>query len=320
MATNAPRGLQVYDPVLSNLARSYRPDGLIARSLIPSIPVKKLSAQYPVFPQEYWYRQHTDTLIVDRAPAREVDFEWSMENFLCREYALKVSLTDLEEIQAIPELQLRRNKTELLTTQMELAYEVKVAALLNTQDAGGGLDNAMDATPSTNWDQDTATIEADIKAGVLAVYDAIGRKPNTMIIPFKVAYAMAVQEDIRAIMRYDAAGKPVNFIELGQRTLPSVIHGMRVIISEGAQIDTTNEGAAAGTLTEIWGDDVRLLYINPKATWGIPTVAYRFDHTPKKVTRFSTVDPDIEYAREMERYDLKVVAPQGGFILKDVLS
>jgi hypothetical protein len=319
MAANRPRSLQIYDPVLSGLARRYVPRGFIARQLIPSIPVAKLSGLYPVFTKSYWFREHTDNRVSDRAPTREVDFEWSTESYLAEEYGLKVSLSDLEREQADAALRLEMNKTQLLTLQMELSHEIRVAALLNTRDAGGGLDNAMDATPSTNWDQATATIETDIKGGVEAVYDATGLVPNVIVIPFKVAYAMAVQEDIRAILQYNAAGKERNFIELGNRVLPSVIHGMQVIIPQGAQKDAAKEGGTS-SVSEIWGDDVRLLYVDPSAAWGIPSVAYEFRHTPKRVTRWRTTDPDVEYIREMERYDLKVVADQAGYILKDVLS
>lgn len=319
MAINRPRSLQVYDPVLSNLAKAYRPDGLIARQLLPTIPVSTLSGQYPIFTKSFWFRVQTDNRVTDRTPAKEVDFEWSTDTYLCDEYALKVSITDLERLQALDALHLESGKTDLLTMQMELAHEVRVAALLDTVASGGGLDNSMTATPSINWDQDTATIEADIKLGNITMYRKIGRVPNVIVIPYEVAYAMAVQEDIRQLLRYDASGSAKNFIELGNRVLPSVIHGMQVIIPMGAQVDSANEGGSE-SISEIWGDDVRLLYINPSAKWGDPSVAYELRHTPKKVTRWRETDPDIEYIRESERYDLKVVAEYGGYIIKDVLS
>ena len=44
------------------------------------------------------------------------------------------------------------------------------------------------------------------------------------------------------------------------------------------------------------------------------------EHTAKRVTRWSQVDPDIEYAREQERYDLKVVAPDCGYTIASAIS
>lgn len=317
MATNRPRSLQIYDPVLTQFARRYKPSGFIGRQILPSIPVSKMSGQYPVFTKDFWFQNDVSTLVADRAGTKEIDFEWSTETYLCDEHALKVGWSDLEADQADGVLRFEQSKTEFLTTRMELAYEVEVAALLRKTTNSGGLN--LGAAPSTNWDQDTATIEADIKTGVLAIYDATGLTPNVIVIPFKVAYAMALQEDIRAILRYDVNGEGRKFLEVGDRVIPAVIHGMRVVIPRGAQKDSSNEGGTS-SISEIWGDHVRLLYADGGAGWGIPSVAYRMEHTPKKVTRWRTVDPDLNYVREMERYDLKVVAPDCGYELATLLS
>lgn len=316
--TRANRSLQIYDPVLTGLARKYKPEGFIGDQLLADIGVDTLSGQYPTFPKSFWFQNDVDNEVTDRTPAKEIDFEWSLDTYLAREYALKVSYSDLEMQQAHSALRLERQKTEFLTHRMTLAHEVRVAALLRKTTNGGGLN--LGATPGTNWDQDTATIELDIKGGVLAIYDATGMLPNTAVIPYKVAYAMAMQEDIRAILRSDATGKGVDYIQLGSRILPATIHGMKVIIPQGAQIDTTREGSPTESISEIWGDHVRLLYVNGGAGWGTPSVAYKLNHTNKKVTRWRTVDPDVNYVREMERYGLKVVAPDCGYELTALLS
>lgn len=325
MSTNNPRALQVYDPVLSNLARSYRPDGLIARSLLPSFKVGTLSAQYPTFPKSYWFQLLADNKVTDRTPAKEVDFTWSMDNFLCEEYALKASITDLEKAQAIPQLQLERNKTEHLTGQMELSYEIRVADSLMPAGTQGVLERGLltsgnTHTPGTAWDN-AGNPETDLKLAAITCYRLTGKRPNTVIIPFEVAYSLAVNATFRALLRYDATGKPLNAIELGDQVIPAVIHGMRVIVPEGAQSVAGNEAAAdSATLTEIWGKHVRCLWIDPKARWGMPSVCYRVEHTPKRVTKWSTVDPDVDYVREQERFDIIAPAPDLGYVIQSVIS
>lgn len=319
MATNRPTSLQIYDPVLTNIARRYRPHGFIGRQLFPEVPVGTLTGQYPIFTKQFWFQNDVDNLIADRQPTKEIDYEWSTDTYQIKEYGLKVGWTDLEVQQAHESLQFERTKVEFLTHRIELAHEIRCAAILKKIAAGtpGGLTGG--AAPSINWDQDTATIEADIKLGVLAIYDLTGLLPNTIVIPYKVAYAMALQEDIRAILRADTSGSGVDYLTLGSRIIPAVIHGCRVVIPEGAQMDLSREGGAE-SITEIWGDDVRLLYVDPGAGWGIPSVAYLMRHTPKKVLRWRTVDPDVNYVRQMERYDFKVVAPDAGYEIQDVLS
>jgi hypothetical protein len=319
MPANRARALQVIDPFLSTVARRYKSEGFIADRVLPSIKVTKLSGQYPIFDRNYWFAQQTDNKGSDRAPSREVDYEWSLDTYLCEEYKLKTSLTDLEVEQAESELRLRQTKAEFLAQQMNLSREVRVAQLLLPSGLGGQLAAGASTAPSVNWDQATATIEDNLKTGKLAVYDAIGLDPNVIVIPYKVAYAMAVQEDIRQIISYEIqGGSGDSMIRLGDRLLPAVLHGMEVIIPKG-QTTTTKEGNS-GSLTEIWGDDVRLLYVNNGAQWGQPTVAYSLEQTPRTVTRWREIDPDREMIRELERVDEKVVAPDAGFVLTDVLS
>lgn len=316
MPANTPRALQVYDPVLTNLARRYKSHGFIADQLVPDVPVATLTGQYPVFTKAYWFQNDVDNLVADRAPAREVDFEWGTESYYCREYALKVSITDLEKSQAIAALHLEQNKTEFLTLRMQLAHEIRVANLLRKTTNSGSLN--LGATPGTNWDTSVA-IETDIQTGVNAIYDATGMLPNVIVIPFKVAYAMALNATFSAKLRYDATGKARDFIEVGEQVLPSVIHGMQVVIPMGAQVDTSREGGTS-SISEIWGDHVRMLYVDGSAQWGMPTVAQVFRHTAKRVTRWSQTDPDVDYIRELERYDLKCVAPDVGYELTALLS
>jgi hypothetical protein len=318
MATNRPRALQVYDPVLTNIARRYKSRGFIARQLLPSIPVATLSGQYPVFDKGFWFQQLADNQVNDRAPVNEVDFTWSTESYLAKEYGLKISITELERLQALSALRLEKGKTELLTQQMELAHEIRVAALLLPSGLGGGLTSTLTHTAATGWDS-TGNPETDIKQGAIAVYRKIGRRPNAMVLPFEVAYALAVNTNFRNQLRYDAAGKARQFIEVGDQVVPSVIHGMTVIIPDGAQVDGAREGGAE-SISEIWGKRVRLLFIDPSAEWGMPSVAYLMQHTSKKVTRWSETDPDVDYVREMERYDLKVVAPDAGYSIEAVIA
>lgn len=318
MALNTPRPLQIYDPVLTQVARRYVSQGFIANLLLPNIPVSKLSGQYPVFTKRFWFAQLTDNEVTDRAPSREVDFEWSMDTYLAKEYALKVSITDLERQQADAALRLEMNKTELLTLQMDLAHEVRTANILLPTSLGGGLNNSH--TPSILWDASNPTIEADIKTAAVDVYTKTGRVPNVIVIPYLVAYTIALDPTVRALLRYDATGHAQDFIQVGDRVLPSVIHGMQVIIPQGAQLDSAAEGSAADSISEIWGKHVRCLYVDPSAGWGIPSVAYKLNHTARAVTRWRIVDPDVDYIREKERYALKVVAPDAAHVITGAVS
>jgi hypothetical protein len=107
---NSPRALQVIDPFLTGIARNYQPHwaGFVGDKLLPSTPTNTLSGQYPVFDDQFWFGQQTDNKVDDRSPAKEVNFTWSTDTYLCEEYALKVSISDLESMQAHPASSARR--------------------------------------------------------------------------------------------------------------------------------------------------------------------------------------------------------------------
>jgi len=320
-----PNALQVIDPVLTGLARAYRPTGFIYDDIVKSFPVATLTGQYPNFPREAWYSNEVDNEVRDRAPAKEVDFDFLMDTYAVKEYALKVSITDLERQQAIAALNLERNKNDFLSLRMTTAREARLEKILYPSDTAitgkaGQLTAGRESTPANKWDTSTSNPDADIKTARLTLYNAIGVLPNTIILPYAVAYALATQhgtDTFRGQMIYTVNGG--NMISMGDRILPDTIHGMRVIIPKAAQTNTANEGAAFSG-GELWGKHARLLYVDDGNTYGNPSVVYAFKHTPLTTTRWRQQDPDIDYIRQLERCVEKVVAPDAGYVLTNVIS
>lgn len=315
-AAKAVRDLQVIDPVLTQIARRFTPDGMVYDQLAPSISVDTLSGQYPTWPTGEWYGDEVDNQVSDRAPTPEVDFTWSTETYLARDYRLKASITRQERSQAVAALRLEQSKLQFVLTRMAMRRERRLAAKLLPTGSGGKLTGGS-ATPSNLWDTASATVEADIKTGKLAVYNLTGRVPNTIVIPYNVAAAVAIQEDIREILKYTVNGQQI--LDQGEFILPSSLWGMRVLIPRGALVNTAREGASA-SLSEVWGKHVRLLYVDPNAGWGVPSVAYAFKAMPQEVDRWSEKDPPVDYIRAWECVDEKVTATDLGYTLTSTIS
>ena len=312
--TKNSRSLQITDPVLTRIARQYRPNGFVYDQLAPSVPIANEAFQYITFGRDWFNAVDPTNLKADRTESKEIDLEYSLVSGLAQEYALKVSISDRERANAAPGLQLERSKQALLSDRMAIAREVRLAALLRKTDVtGGGLN--LGATPSVNWDQDTAVIETDITIAKEAVYDATGYVPNTIVIPWKVANAIAKQEDIREILKYTVNGQEI--LRQGELILPRALWGLRVLIARG-QKATNAEGATVAT-SEVWGTHVRVLYVDPNAQYGIPSVAYSFVNKPITVTRWRETDPDVEYVREHEIVSELVTAPDMGYEIREVL-
>lgn len=309
---------QLVNPLLTNVARNYQPEGFIYDQLIPTIPVSAEAFEYAVW--ESWHNFATDveTKTPDRGETREVDLEVSKEAAVAEDHALKISVSEREKNNS--QVNIRQAKVRTLQNRLLLAREVRAANLLDTQDAtpAGGLDNSMDATPSNNWNVDAGAIESDIITAKEAVYDAIGIEPNTIVVPYKVANAISTQQDIREIFKYTVDGRQL--LGAGANILPPEIWGLRVLVPRGRRV--TNAQGQTNTFADVWGDDVRVLYVNRGADIESPSVAYRFQARGPKVTTWYENDPDgVEWVRNSEGILIeKVVAPHAGYVIKDVLS
>lgn len=313
MATSKdPRGLQIIDPVLTNVARQYRPSGFIADQVAPVIPVTQDAGQYPVFTG--FFDDNVNSLVADRAVTPEIDFEFSTDSYLCDDYRLKISVSPKEQRNANAAVKLEQSLLNRLLDSMAVRREVRVANILKKTSNGGGLN--LGANTSNKWNTDAATIELDIKTAQEAVYDKTGQAPNTIVIPWKVAYAIAVQQDMRELLKYTVNG--LDMVRLGAAILPDTIHGLNVVIPKGSLRNSANEGATE-SLSEIWGDSVRVLYVADNAGWGIPSAAYQFQSKPQMVDRWDEKDPPVEYIRAWEAKDEKVCAPDAGYEIGDTL-
>jgi hypothetical protein len=324
--------LQIVDPVLSTVARQYSPSGFVYNDVAKRIPVSLRSGQYPTFSGFFGDDSDvSESPIDDRSPTPEISFDWSLDTYLVSDFRLKESITNTERAQAAANgdpLHFEISKVKHLRDRMALRRELRLATQLAHTSHGGQL-TAGTTTPSNKWDVDAATIEADVETGALAVRGLIGFVTNTMLLDLAVAMKVARQQDIRDIVKYTVPGER---ILAGGAQLPPILFAHRPLIADVSR-NTAKKGATE-TLSTVWSDTVRLLYIADNAGWGIPSVAYSFaapiDGAPAPepgaagqyeiVDRYRENDPPIEYIRAWESLDEKVCAPNAGYELFDVLT
>lgn len=333
-STRDPRNLQVIDPILTNVALAYRPGNFIYDQIVARQTVSEIAGQYPIWSQEDLMRDPGENKVADRAETPEIDLSYSLGNYFLEDYRLKVSITPRERSQAASELRMETMKVHRLLDAMALRREVRLANKLRKTSNGGKL--TLGAGVSTKWDASSgATIEKDIKAARKAVWDATGQHVDTILMNWDVAYSVALDASVREILKYTVNGKDI--IELGDRMLPSTLHGLNVVVAGGSKINSAKRGAAAA-YSDIWGDNVRLLRRGVDEEWGNPATVYSLrgpvngteqpstNRTAETggegflVDRWATPDPPIDYIRAWECVEEKVVAPDIAYEIADVLT
>lgn len=338
----APDALQIVDPVLSNIARQFRPHGYVYDQIVSPQPVQKNIGQYPIFDLAGFFATGEDLEVADNAATPLVDFKWSTDFYHCRNFRRKVRITREEYEQVAPQLRLETSKVLGLLGIMAGGREARLAKKLRSE-ANGGQFLTAGLTPAVKWDEGTktvpATIEKDTKTAARRVYKLTGWRPNAMVFPRIVAEAIIADPTIREQIQYVYG---MDQLAKSDLILPPTLFGFKTIVVDGALENTAPQGSAA-SLAEIWGNSVRMLYVDQNAPWGIPSTVYSFRGTigegfqgasPGQITqdepmggyswavvdRWAEPDPPANNIRAWERVDEKVVAPELGVEIENVLG
>jgi hypothetical protein len=304
------------DAPLSNLARLYRPmaDGFIADAVCPYIGVEKESDLYYVFDQGSFYATDVDDLVGDREHPRVVEFAHSTESYICQRRELAWDISDRERRNADSGLNLARNKQNGTLGRLMLKREDRVARLLRKTSNGGGLN--LGAAATANWGTaGTTTIEADLITGIEAIRALIGLRPNTLIVPTKVAINMTKNSQIRDWLKYNVFEEGVNPLSKRYPLLPSVFFGMRVIVPDMIQ-NTAVEGQTA-SYSDVWDDHVRLLYVTDGPALEIPSCAYTFRSEGLSTRTERDGKGRLDWYAVGQTIVEKIVAPDAGYEIAD---
>jgi hypothetical protein len=132
----------------------------------------------------------------------------------------------------------------------------------------------------------------------------------------------------------------------GGGVLPPKLFGLNVVVADGVLQNTARPGQAM-SLAGTWGTSARLIYRDPAPDWGVPGTVYSFrgrvtdgpTQAPNVVMpsgdgsqepgpaggwaivdRWWTMDPPGENIRAWECVDERVVAPELGVELTNVIS
>lgn len=313
-------GVHVQVP-LSNLAVLYRPleSGLIANEVAPILPVVHESDDYYIFGQGDFYGTDVDDLVPDRTEPREIEYSHTIAQYQTRRRELAWSISDRERKNADAQLRLETNKQNGTLGRLLLKREIRVAGVLRKTTNGGQL--ALGANAGTKWDSASttyATVAGDVVAGYTAVRQAIGMRPNTIVIPAAVAEGLHKTAFFSALQQYTRGDSNQQPLYEDYPLLPRTLWGMRVLVP-GVIQNTAVEGQTA-SYSDIWSEQVRLLYVDPAPAVETPSVMYTFQ------SETLTTRHERREARRIDWYatgftiDERVVAASAGYEINDCLT
>lgn len=313
-----PVGSVHVNQVLSNLAIRYAPDPtlFIADQVAPYLPVNHESDIYYVFGQDDLYRTTEDDLVPDRAEPRTIEFSATTATYQTKRRELAWDVSDRERKNADSQLRLETNKQNGVQGILSLLREKRVAAVLRKTTNGGQL--ALGAAASQKWDNAATTysqIMSQLITAKAAVRAVIGMNPNTIVIPAAVAEGLNKSLFFQAFQYQSSRADLVSEV---YPSIPPVILGMRVLIPSMIQ-NTAAEGVT-GSYSDIWSEQVRVLYVDPNPTIENPSVMYTFRSEPYTTRQARNDYRRIDWFATGQTIDERVIAASAGYEIDDCLT
>jgi len=310
MAVYDPRGggnVHV-DRALTNISVGFPNNGMVGETLFPVVKVAFQTGFWYQFGREGWLPEDEY-----RAPGTETlevpGLTVAITPYFAKEYALAIAVTDEEREQADAPMDPDRDGTDLVTSKLLLKREQRMKDLVTTT-ANYHTGHSVTLAGATQWSAyATSTPIADIKTGLRKVHSVLFMEPNTAIIPYEV---MAILED------------HPDFIERIKYSQPGIITadiiasmvGVQRIIVPGMGFNSGVPGGAT-TLAYLWGKDVVLAWVPPRAGLKIPAFAYEINWRypggqAQVVTRWRVEARKSDIVRVSRRYTLKMIAVDAG--------
>ena len=329
------------DPVLTNLSVGLPKDqNYYGIKIMPETPVRTQSGLYRVFDRSDWL------LTEDRREPGTVAHEvvgakWSTDTFQTHEHSLQVPVFDEERQQLTSQggladpvfggaLQLdpEADATAKVVRSLFLNQENKVSTLVrNTANYPAG--NTVTLSGGTQWDNYTMSTPGvplttssdpvgDILKGMRTVYSATLRWPNLLAIPtLGLSY---IENHPRIVTRFQ------NF----SLTIPNafqILTGFQgqIVLLDSMYNATNNIDSTPLAYTQFWGKDVWLGISDDvpglnQLTFGKTFAQIYPDGTVRPTERWREEPRKADLIRTSYKYDLKIVAPSAGYLIKTAFS
>lgn len=310
------------DVPLSNYAQGFRNPSYIADLVCPRVGVNKETGQYYIYGTEDL--KYTDTLLAQKTATKGISRSLSTANFRCNEHGLHEMVDDKDRANADEGVDPDMDAVDGINERMSLALEVEVATLLVTAanySSASFYKNIADGGDQWNdpgYTSDPLGLIEDAKG---AVFDGCLKTANAIIIPYKVALALARHPAVSERLKYTIAQTISAGIDALRTGLEMVI-GLQVFIAASGK-DTNREGQSGHTFVQIWGENVVIFHLNPGAGWKDFAFCKNFNRGTKYVSRIP--QPDLRNNCEKIEVvdpgrDPIMVGNTGGYLITNTLQ
>jgi hypothetical protein len=313
------------DAILTNISVAYaqRADAFIADQVFPRVPVKKQSDKYYTYPKGYWFRSEAEK----RAPGTEsAGSGWALstDNYFAEPWAVHKDNDDQTVANYDSPLDANADATRWVTDQMLLKRDLEWQAAFFIAGVWGTNYTGVASSPSTNeflqFDQAGSTPIDFIKGQIVAIGQATGMRPNTLVMGPEVEVILTEHSTIIERIKYSERG-------IVSRALLATLFGVDRVLVPTAIQNTAAEGAT-DAMSYVYGKDMLLVYTAPAPSLRSPSGGYTFTWTGLygagafggRIKNFRLESLASDRIEGEAAWDMKVTAADVGLFMADAVG
>jgi len=318
-------GVNHIDVALTNISVGWPNNGFVGAVLYPTVGVKKQSDKYYVFGREAWQAEPFGDVRAPGTVANEIPgLALSLDSYFAKEHALQIPVTNEERENVDNPASPDRDGTELVTSKIWLGRELAMHTQVTTT-ANFAAGNSVTLSGTAQWnDYVNSDPITNVRTGVRAIHAKLFLEPNLGIFPYEVMTQLEDHPDFLDRIKYSERG-------ILTAEIIATILGLERVIVPGVGYNATANPSAAANLSYLWGKDVLLAYVPPRAGLKIPAFAYEFNWgygvgMPQVTERWREENRKSDIIRVSRRYDLKLVAKDSnglaiaGYLIKNAVA
>lgn len=298
---------------LTEISVRYDNDEYIARQVAPDVMVKKESDVYFVYTNDHLRLE--ETARANGAPSNQATFGVSTTAYSLSEHALHDVITDRDRENIDAPLQLDKDTTEYLTSQILLRQEVRTQNLVFTTTSWA---NNAALNTATSWRENTTTSAPvqNILSATAVINNGGGGKANMLVINLGTLFDLKENTQLHERVKY------VQQSTFTPELLSSLFDLQKVLVGSAVR-DTAKEGETQ-SLTAIWGANALIANIEAsprlKTRTAVATLRMRRFGSPFLTKKWRDEDRSGDKVEVSSLYAPKLIATSSAFLFTSVTS
>lgn len=302
--------LHPIDPILSRVSVDYKNIGFVSDIIFPVVQVAEISGTYPIYDKRNRFAL-PDTRRAPKSPYNKVSWGMSWDTYKCEDWGLEEIIDDKEKKISKNQLNLTIDTTEIVTDLVMLAREKRVIDIVTDNTV---ITNTTNLTGTNRWNDysnsDPITV---IEAGKIAISDAIGREPNTLILGKDVWDKLKWHPALTSKIQY------VKEAVLTKQIVAALLGFDRVEIA-ASQYASSKKGQTT-TLARLFGKNALICYVEPAPGIKKISLGYVMEYEARTVKPpYRDKDNIGDVIRVTEYTDEKLVAADCGYLITNAVD